>query len=510
MATSNLTINIKAKDTASGKINKVKKTTGSLKSSALKLGAAFGAAFGVVKIKQFITESIRLYGVQEKAEARLTASINNLKVLGKTFQGAEQSAEFLIWDLKEYAKALQKTTTFGDEQIISAQAMLGTFQLTGNEIMNLTPALLDMAASTEKTSGQVADLNDLAIAMGKAMTTGAGALGRYGITLTDVQKEQFNLATGVEKTELLVKILTDNFGGAAEELRNTTAGALTAAANDWGDFKETVGQLLAPMLASIAGWISGVAQELQWQMGLIKEMWEEDWYGIRTTIETAWAWIQENVFPTIMALVALFAEIMVLIKKAWEGDWLAIRTALTTAWELIKGVVTMALGILRGIIEVAMGLLRGDWDMVWEGFKTILISIWEGIASTLGTIIDGIIESIKSLLKWTRDAIAELATLGMAETETFNPAPRQLKDIPMEFSMPRNAAGGPVFGGMPSIVGEKGPEVFVPSNSGKIIPNHALGGVVVNLYNSIISSAEVAEEYADIITQKLQLSTKVV
>jgi TP901 family phage tail tape measure protein len=40
------------------------------------------------------------------------------------------------------------------------------------------------------------------------------------------------------------------------------------------------------------------------------------------------------------------------------------------------------------------------------------------------------------------------------------------------------AMGGPVSGATPYIVGEKGPELFVPKNSGGIIPNYALGGVV--------------------------------
>lgn len=35
------------------------------------------------------------------------------------------------------------------------------------------------------------------------------------------------------------------------------------------------------------------------------------------------------------------------------------------------------------------------------------------------------------------------------------------------------AKGGPVDGGKPYIVGEKGPELFVPSESGKIVPHHA-------------------------------------
>jgi len=46
------------------------------------------------------------------------------------------------------------------------------------------------------------------------------------------------------------------------------------------------------------------------------------------------------------------------------------------------------------------------------------------------------------------------------------------------------ANGGPVKGGKPYIVGEKGPELFTPGVSGNITPNHALGGstsVVVNV-----------------------------
>jgi phage-related minor tail protein len=51
--------------------------------------------------------------------------------------------------------------------------------------------------------------------------------------------------------------------------------------------------------------------------------------------------------------------------------------------------------------------------------------------------------------------------------------------------LPYKATGGPVAGGMPYIVGEKGPELFMPGRSGAIVPNNALGGgstnVVVNV-----------------------------
>jgi hypothetical protein len=48
------------------------------------------------------------------------------------------------------------------------------------------------------------------------------------------------------------------------------------------------------------------------------------------------------------------------------------------------------------------------------------------------------------------------------------------------------AAGGPVTANTPYLVGEKGPEMFVPGSSGGIVPNNKMGGgqaVVVNIHN---------------------------
>lgn len=47
----------------------------------------------------------------------------------------------------------------------------------------------------------------------------------------------------------------------------------------------------------------------------------------------------------------------------------------------------------------------------------------------------------------------------------------------------KRASGGPVSAGSPYLVGEQGPELFMPGKSGTIIPNNALGGsnIVVNV-----------------------------
>jgi hypothetical protein len=43
-------------------------------------------------------------------------------------------------------------------------------------------------------------------------------------------------------------------------------------------------------------------------------------------------------------------------------------------------------------------------------------------------------------------------------------------------NIPGFAAGGSVMGGRPVIVGERGPELFVPGSNGNVVPNSAMGG----------------------------------
>ncbi len=54
-------------------------------------------------------------------------------------------------------------------------------------------------------------------------------------------------------------------------------------------------------------------------------------------------------------------------------------------------------------------------------------------------------------------------------------------------SLKGRQSGGPVTGGTPYIVGEAGPEVFVPNNSGKIIPNNKIGAMGGSSSNTTIN-----------------------
>ncbi len=68
----------------------------------------------------------------------------------------------------------------------------------------------------------------------------------------------------------------------------------------------------------------------------------------------------------------------------------------------------------------------------------------------------------------------------------------------------KRAAGGPVEGGKPYLVGERGPELIVPRGSGTVIPNSGLGGSVTVVNN--IDARGASAEMLPVIARELRAS----
>ena len=65
------------------------------------------------------------------------------------------------------------------------------------------------------------------------------------------------------------------------------------------------------------------------------------------------------------------------------------------------------------------------------------------------------------------------------------------------YGIPQRAKGGPVSGNQPYLVGERGPELFVPGAQGNIVPNHAMGGGANVTVNVDASGSKVQGNQAD-------------
>jgi len=201
---------------------KIQGVSGSLKGLAKQAGVAAAAYFGTRALLNGIRESIDLFGKQELAEKKLEAA------LGRTSPA-----------LLEQARALQQVSMFGDEVIIEAQALIGSFVKEESAIKAATKATLDLAAAKGMELTVAADL------VSKTLGSSTNALSRYGIEVTGA-------VGSTERLESLTGNLAEVFGGQATAQTDTFAGSMAQLSNAFGDLQEDLGEKLAPSIRALA------------------------------------------------------------------------------------------------------------------------------------------------------------------------------------------------------------------------------------------------------------------
>ena len=184
----------------------------------------------------FAAASVKAFDVQAKAEAKLLTGL----------KGNEEAFK----SLKKQAQELQKITLFGDEQTMSAQAMLATMGLEEEAIKRLTPLIQDMATAKGMDLKAAADL------VAKSVGSSTNALSRYGITIEGA-------VGSTERLDSAVNALSGQFKGQSKAAAEAGAGGLTQLKNSFGDLMETIGGMLMPVLTKFIEKIKGGIKVIQ-------------------------------------------------------------------------------------------------------------------------------------------------------------------------------------------------------------------------------------------------------
>lgn len=381
---------------------------------------------------------------QERAEAQLA------QITRQTTQATDDQ----IQSLKDQAQALQKVGVVGDEVTIAGQAQLATFALQTDTIAKLTPGLLDMAVKQKGVNATQEDMMTISNLLGKVMLGQVGALSRYGVTLDKTQAELIKTGDESERAAVLAEVLAQNFGGVNEAMRDTTEGQLKAASMAWGDFKELLGEAVAPVITAIANGFQRFSEFLQGlnpvfadfvgkvMLGiaalgllggpllLLLSFWPALTAGFAavSTLLSAWA-----------APIALAIGAVIALKTAWQNNFLgiqektkvvfdAIRLAIDTfvswfgdnvlprlkeIWEGIKDVAKAGAEFFNNVIapiftafgEFFLEFVQGIKDM-WEenflGIQEITTVIWEGIKGFFDITINAILGMFRIFAKLLR------------------------------------------------------------------------------------------------------------
>lgn len=181
----------------------------------------------------------------------------------------QQVAKNNNWTDEEQKSLLSLNKTLGQTGVISggtlkaAQAQLGTFALTADQIKTLTPALADMIANNKGYNATAQDGVQIANLLGKVMTGSATALSKYGVTMTDAQKKVLQEGSASEKAAMAAQVLEANFGGINKALAQTPQGKMTILQHEIAGLKTSVGNDLIAAFGGVGGAVIKMVQAVE-------------------------------------------------------------------------------------------------------------------------------------------------------------------------------------------------------------------------------------------------------
>lgn len=177
---------------------------------------------------------------------------------------------------------------------------------------------------------------------------------------------------------------------------------------------------------------------------------------------------------------------------------------LTLEWDQLNGGLLVGTENLDDFVRGA-DTTKSALEEFSQSTKTLYEALQDGAVNALEGIEDSIVGFVQGT-KTAKDAFSSMIDSIIADA--LQMATRQFITGPISSILnsfiggiadapPGRAAGGPVLAGSPYIVGERGPELFMPGTSGRIVPNGTSiggGGVVVNVINNSGAQARTEEK----------------
>ena len=333
---------------------------------------------------------------------------------------------------KQLAQALKNTTKATDNQIKATEDYVSATQIRyGISDVKLRSSLGNLLRATKDVT-EAQKLNNLAIdisaATGRDLDTVSLTLAKsYGGNYTALKKLGIPLDENILKTKdfnLITKSLTDTFGGSAKANTETFSGQLNILKERFGEIQEDIGVKLIPKLKDLLEQVNLVAKGFS----------GEDPQGLSNRARE--------------------------LAGEFEGN----------------GASSLG-GALKALADSFGKLFTTVTD---DGDSTI--TTLESLAKSLESVANGI-TAIADAYKKARDLggkILDFVSIDPSEGPKFADS-----RLGKALGYTSRAAGGPVFAGQMTKVGEFGPEYFVPSGSGSIRPANAGSGVTI-IMNGVI------------------------
>jgi hypothetical protein len=340
-------------------------------------------------------------------------------------------------------------------------------------LLNLGKEGLQGYAQAAQDAGYL--LSDSDMLMGDAFDE---AMGQFNLALQGSQN-----IIGRELLPVLTELMTSLGSFIRENAPN-----IKAVAQEFGGWLKTNGPIIGTQIRDMAKSLV--------EMGKAAWPFIESVGGVKAIL-TGIATIA--FLPTIAAVASLGASFITAVPaviKLTTGLWgmaagatgiiPAIGGAATALWGMATAgwaaiapllpAIAIGAAIIGGLTLLALGIKNVVEN--WDSYSAKLYEVWDitkvfsgGIYDSIAGAFDRLTGKIGAWFGWVRE---KFVGLGSSIKGVFTGG-----DAPAPIDGAR-ASGGPVSAGKRYLVGERGPEIFSPSSSGSIIPNHRAGGSVSN------------------------------
>lgn len=293
--------------------------------------------------------------------------------LNDAFERFPKLADVNIEALRDLNTEMGKKTKFDDDSLASGQAILANFDLTGKQILGLTPLLADYAAKT----GQ--DVPGAAEKLGKSFMGNTKALKELGINYKstgDKAKDVVNITN----------LLREKVGGFAEKEGKTSAGQVAILKNQFGELQEAIGAKLIPILMKVA----------EFGLGALKWIDENKQAAtiIGAIVAALWllnfALAANPVVLIAVGIAALVAGLVILWSKS-----AAFRDFFIDMWHGIQTAFQMYFDIYKRGFEIIVD--------VFHMFVDIFVAGWNRASTVFHMIIDNIVGHFTGTIQWITD-----------------------------------------------------------------------------------------------------------
>ena len=396
------------------------------------------------------------------------------------------------------ATTLTNVTGATDKQIAAVESqILKTSLLTGLTDDELRPsferfvratgdsdeALKLQAAAIDVAAGSGKSLEAVTNAMARAADGNTASLGKLGLGLTAAELKTMSM------DEITLK-LAETFGGQAAQQADTFQGKMQRLQVAFNEGKETVGAFvldaITPLVTAFVDHVIPAIQTLAEELGP----------KLQPVFETLTRYMRDYVLPAFRDIYLFIDQYIVPTFKAILVPAIdALRSAFTKVTDKIKANETELKPLLDAFKAVAAFV---------RDFLAPTIGIQLQITFTvLGAAIGAVIDYFALLVRTITKAYNAIKTF--VNFIKNNPVTNFIGGaVDFAFGGGR-AMGGPVNAGTNYIVGERGPELFMPNTSGTIIPNNKLssgGGTTINLtVNGAIDAEGTARTIIDVLNR---------